>query len=146
VRYLASMRAEQMGDDPFTAYETLRPGNSHAALKSYHCESSYLLAAGGITGLYSCDIHVDEGQILLVTVIVHDGLIHRQDIFVRGVLVGDLVMTWGKPDRLMRQEADLCLLSWDGGITAAARCDSWLNYQAEVESITWSEPRSLRQA
>jgi hypothetical protein len=147
MRYFASMHAEQTPDNPFTAYQALRPGNSQAALDGYHCESPDLLAASGLTSsFYYCNINLEDSQIRLVTITVHDGLIRRQDLFVRGLRLGDLVMRWGEPDRWMRQQGDLCLLSWDEGITAAARCDSWLNDQAEVESITWSKPRPLSQA
>jgi hypothetical protein len=146
VRNFALKLSQQSADDALMEFQALRPGNSQAALNAYQCEWPSLLAASGLTGLYYCNMNVEEGRIRLVTITVHYGLIRRQEFFVRGVQVGDLVMKFGKPDRRMRQQGNLCLLSWHEGITAAARCDSWLNYQSQVESITWSEPRALSQA
>jgi hypothetical protein len=120
--------------DPFVPYDAIVPGQSAMVLAQYSCSFVY-------TGHYTadetgyCQIHPEDGPIVMVTVTVRDGAVQRLSFIVQDILFGDLVQRWGRPDTL-HKGGRFYVARWSEGVYATAQTYQWFTYQSNVHHVS----------
>jgi hypothetical protein len=120
--------------DPFAAYDAILPGQSIAVLENYDCNSQY---DSPETGASFCQIHPQEGAMLLVNVTSQDGIIQNVSFAPNGLRFAEVVLHWGRPDILQKSERHY-IARWKAGVYATATSHRPFSFNSPVHTIVLS--------
>jgi len=125
----------------FEPYPELIPGAPRSAVSRYYCDAQY------VPYLDACVINIWQRPIWSISVSLENHRIRRVTYMLRGIILGDLVDRYGRPDYRIATSGkrhNTVTLCWREGIQATAYINGWTSLRSSTTFLAFYDPNQPR--